>query len=67
MKRVIREDSELNRRICEVEDLMHKYGIQIDGAYMKLSVNGQTYNIGRDSCEFPRQIDEPFWRDDDSV
>lgn len=62
MRKVIKEDSELNRRICEVEALMNRYGMQIDGAYMKLSVNGQTYNIGRDSCEFPRQIDEPFWR-----
>ncbi|MCK9369260.1 hypothetical protein M0R04_04915 [Candidatus Dojkabacteria bacterium] len=64
MRKNINSKSQLYKNILEVEELMNKFGFQINGSYMVLSYNGRDYNIGRDSCEFPRQLDEPFWVED---
>lgn len=56
----INEESELGRQIREIEELMDKYGIVIDGDHLVLLVNNRTFKIGRDQNRFPRFVDEPF-------
>jgi len=60
MAKVIKEDSSIGRKILEIESLMDKYGIIIEGNNLILNVEGKEFKIGRDSDRFPRYIDEPF-------
>jgi hypothetical protein len=46
--------------ITEIEELMNKLGVHIEGSHLELHVNGKAYHVGRDCCEFPRTIDEPL-------
>ena len=68
MRKVIKEESVLAQHIQEVEQLMDKYHLKINGAHMTMEVcdedgkNPISFNIGRDSDCFPRMLDEPFWR-----
>ena len=59
-RKILKEDSPLGKQIQEIEELMDKYGIVIDGNYLTLLVNNKSYRIGRDQCRFPRFVDEPF-------
>lgn len=56
----IKEDSDLMRKIEEVEVLMSKYGLKIVGNNLHIEVKGRQFRIGRDADEFPRYIDEPL-------
>jgi len=59
----LNERSNTYKNILEVEELMEKYGLKIEGSYLTITgPAGVTYNIGRDQSEFPRTIDEHFWR-----
>jgi len=59
-RKILKEDSPLGKQIQEIEELMDKYGITIDGDNLMLLVNNKTFRIGRDSNRFPRFVDEPF-------
>jgi len=44
-RKILKEDSPLGKQIQEIEELMDKYGIVIDGNYLTLLVNNKSYRI----------------------
>lgn len=59
---ILKKEFEEKIGILEIEKIMESKNIQIIGNNLKLIIGNKEYNIGQDSTEFPRTIDEPFWR-----
>jgi len=51
--------------ISELEQYMEDKGISITGSHLRLNIVNKEFHIGRDSCEFPRTVEEDFWRYDE--
>lgn len=68
--KILEEDSFLGKKISKLEDLMKEEGLSIQGHQLTISFTEENspdptfeFHIGRDSNVFPRDIDEPFWKD----
>ena len=64
--RYLKEGSDRLSRITKLEEIMDVMNIKItsDGQLL-LWIDGVKYNIGSDSNEFPRSIEEHIWRKDE--
>lgn len=61
---MVDENSIEFKTILKIEEDLREVGIKITGAHLRLEIKGKKYRIGKDSDIFPREIDEPFWRDE---
>lgn len=62
MALILNEESDIGKKVLEVEKLMREYGISVHCyGHMYLKIGKKEYQIGRDSDSFPRFIDEPLF------
>ena len=64
MRKVLNVNSDRYKRIMKAEEVLAELGIKIcSQSELYLTIDNIEYNIGRDSDEFPRYVEEPFWRE----